>query len=47
MTFLSGYKTYVVGIAMIILGIYQNWDTVMILNGLAILSGRAAIAKLQ
>lgn len=45
--FLSGKKTYIVGILMIILGITNSWDLQMILNGLAIISGRAAIAKIQ
>ena len=45
-SFLSGKKTYIIGGLMVILGILQKNDQV-ILNGFAIISGRAAIAKLQ
>lgn len=42
--FLSGKKTYIVGLIMFALGLYQN-DPQIILNGIAIITGRAAIAK--
>lgn len=45
--FLSGKKSYIIGALMILLGVLQNWDLQVILNGLAIITGRAAIAKLQ
>lgn len=44
--FLNGKKTYIVGILMILLGLLQS-DTQTVLNGLAIITGRVAIAKIQ
>ena len=44
--FLSGKKTYIIGGLMVLLGLLQG-DNQVILNGFAIISGRAAIAKLQ
>lgn len=43
--FLSGKKTYIIGGLMIALGLLQN-DTQLVLNGFAIITGRAAIAKI-
>lgn len=44
--FFSGKKTYILGTLMTILGLMQG-DTQMILNGLTIITGRAAIAKVS
>ena len=46
LNFLDGKKTYIVGLIMIAYGIYIN-DNQTILNGIAILTGRAAINKIQ
>jgi len=43
---LSGHKTYFVAIAMLIVA-YHNKDMQMALEGLALITGRAAIAKVQ
>ena len=43
-TFLSGKKTYIVGILMIALGLLQG-DNQLILEGLGLLSLRAGISK--
>lgn len=42
--FLAGKKTYIVGVLMIILGLYQGNDQ-MVMEGIATLTLRAAIAK--
>lgn len=42
---LSGYKTYIVGAAMIILGIY-NSDMKMVMEGLGLITLRQGIAKM-
>lgn len=44
MNFLSGKKTYIVGLLMIALGVAQG-DSQLILNGLGFVFTRAAIAK--
>lgn len=44
-TFLSGKKSYIVGCLMIILGLL-NGDNQLILEGLAIISLRAGISKI-
>ena len=45
-TFLSGKKTYVVGILMIALGLLQK-DNQLILEGLGLLTLRAGISKAE
>ena len=42
---LSGKKTYIIAGLMIVLGILQK-DQNLVLQGLAVMSGRAAIAKM-
>lgn len=44
--FLSGKKTYILGALLVLTGVLQNWDMQIILNGLAVMTGRAAIAKI-
>mgnify|MGYP001567045478 CR=1 FL=1 len=46
LSFLSGYKTYLVGIAMIILG-YYNSDSQMLMEGIAVITLRQGIAKIK
>ncbi len=41
---LRGHKTYIIGFLMVCLGVLQQ-DPQVVLNGLAIITGRAAIAK--
>jgi hypothetical protein len=43
---LSGYKTYIVGVAMIIVGLYQQ-NAEMVMMGFGLMTTRAAIAKLE
>ena len=43
--FLDGKKTYIVGGAMIVVGLYLS-DHQLVLEGLAVLSGRSAIASI-
>ena len=44
--FLSGKKTYIVGILTIILGLL-NGDTQMVMTGLGLITLRAGVAKAQ
>ena len=44
--FFGGKKTYIVGIIMIVLGILQD-NQELILQGILVLTGRAAIAKIK
>ena len=44
---LKGKKVYLVGIVMIILGMLQDFDQNLIMQGLLVLTGRAAIAKIN
>lgn len=44
-TFLSGKKTYIVGVLMIVLGYFQQ-NNDMILQGIGLLTLRAGIAKI-
>jgi hypothetical protein len=43
--FFSGKKTYLIGALMIALGLLQH-NTDMVMQGFAVISGRAAIAKM-
>jgi len=45
--FFGGKKCYIVGIIMIVLGCLQDYDQQLILNGILVLTGRAAIAKMK
>ena len=45
-SFISGKKTYGIAIAMLIVA-YYNGDMEMALEGLALITGRAAIAKVE
>ena len=44
LSFFSGKKTYLIGLAMIILGYYNN-DSQMLMEGLAVITLRQGIAK--
>lgn len=44
-SFLQGYKTYIVGLAMIVMGFY-NGDYPLILQGIGMMTLRAGIAKM-
>lgn len=44
--FLSGRKTYAIGVALIIVGLYKN-DTQMVLEGLGLCTLRAGINKVN
>jgi len=43
---ISGWKTYIVGIAMIILGFYNN-NYELVMEGLGLMALRAGIAKIK
>jgi hypothetical protein len=45
-SFLHGYKSYIVGLAMIVLGFY-NGDYQLILEGMGMMALRAGIAKMS
>ena len=44
--FLSGKKSYIIGVAMILTGLYKQ-DQQMILEGLGFITLRAGIAKIK
>jgi len=44
---LNGKKMFITGIVMIILGCLQDFDQTLILAGLAIITGKSALKKLE
>lgn len=42
--FLSGWKTYIVAVAMVIVGLYQK-DTQLVLEGVGLAALRAGVSK--
>jgi len=44
--FLQGYKTYIVGIALIIVGLYKQ-DMQVMLEGLGLITLRAGVSKIK